>query len=72
MLSPHVVLSSLSHEASGGTPEPAITRIAPPKRRFLDCKAYDLRLSEINELLIEYKRVVDALYALDVFEEEGQ
>ena len=49
---------------------PTPPKIAPPKKRFLDCKAYDLRLSEINELLIEYKRVVDALYAFDGFEDD--
>lgn len=43
-------------------------RAAPAKQRFLEGSAYDLRLSEINELLSEYRRVVAALTALDGFE----
>jgi len=43
-------------------------KIAPAKKRFLECSAYDLRLSEINELLTEYRRVVGALNDLDGFD----
>ena len=43
-------------------------KVAPAKKRFLDCSAYDLRLSEVNELLAEYRRVVSALSELDGFD----
>jgi hypothetical protein len=44
-------------------------RIPPPNQRFLEAAADDLRLSEVKELLREYKRVVDGLRAMGGFEE---
>lgn len=48
---------------------PVLTRIAPPNQRFLEAAADDLRLSEVKELLREYKRVVDGMRAVGGFEE---
>lgn len=48
---------------------PIIPRIAPPNLRFLDAVADDLRLSEVKELLCEYRRVVEGLRAVGGFEE---
>jgi len=44
-------------------------KIAPPLEKFLECQAGDLRISEVAELLQEYRRVVDGLRALNGFEE---
>ncbi|KAI0306035.1 hypothetical protein B0F90DRAFT_1814842 [Multifurca ochricompacta] len=48
---------------------PVPVRIAPPNQRFLDMVADDFRLSEVRELLREYKRVVEGLRAMGGFEE---
>lgn len=44
-------------------------RIAPPLIRFLECDEADLRLSEVGELLREYRRVVEGMRAIGGFEE---
>lgn len=44
-------------------------RIAPPNQRFLEAAADDLRLSEVKELLREYKRIVEGLRTMGGFEE---
>lgn len=49
----------------GGPP----IRIAPPPARFLECDERDLRLSEVGELLREYRRVVEGMRAIGGFEE---
>ena len=48
---------------------PVLTRIAPPNQRFLEAAADDLRLSEVKELLREYKRVVEGIRAMGGFDE---
>ncbi|KAH9992727.1 hypothetical protein BJV74DRAFT_950918 [Russula compacta] len=48
---------------------PVPPRIAPPNQRFLEAAADDLRLSEVKELLREYKRVVEGLRAIGGFDE---
>ncbi|KDQ50153.1 hypothetical protein JAAARDRAFT_42332 [Jaapia argillacea MUCL 33604] len=48
---------------------PITLRIAPPKQRFLECTEDDLRVSEVGELLREYKRLVEGVRALGVFDE---
>ncbi|KAI9464818.1 hypothetical protein F5148DRAFT_999971 [Russula earlei] len=48
---------------------PLLARIAPPNQRFLEATADDLRLSEVKELLYEYKRVVEGLRAMGGFDE---
>jgi hypothetical protein len=46
-----------------------LPRIPPPSQRFLEAAADDLRLSEVKELLREYKRVVEGLRAVGGFDE---
>jgi hypothetical protein len=48
---------------------PVLPRIAAPNQRFLEAAADDLRLSEVKELLREYRRVVEGLRAVGGFEE---
>ncbi|KAI0313200.1 hypothetical protein OF83DRAFT_1065909 [Amylostereum chailletii] len=48
---------------------PVSMRVAPPNKRFLECAEDDLRLSEVRELLREYKRVVEAMRAMGGFDE---
>ncbi|KAH9066529.1 hypothetical protein EDB87DRAFT_1678405 [Lactarius vividus] len=54
---------------SSRAPSPIPLRIAPPNQRFLEAAADDLRLSEVRELLREYKRVVEGLRTMGGFEE---
>ncbi|KAF4611263.1 hypothetical protein D9613_006599 [Agrocybe pediades] len=42
-------------------------RLAPPKQRFMECTPDDLRLSEVGELLREYRRLVEGIKAVDGF-----
>jgi hypothetical protein len=44
-------------------------KIPAPSDKFLECQAGDLRISEVAELLQEYRRVVDGMRALNGFEE---
>ncbi|KIM32906.1 hypothetical protein M408DRAFT_14499 [Serendipita vermifera MAFF 305830] len=44
-------------------------RIAAPSDKFMDCQPGDLRISEVAELLQEYRRVVEGMRALNGFEE---
>ncbi|KAH9175901.1 hypothetical protein EDB89DRAFT_1942560 [Lactarius sanguifluus] len=53
---------------SSRAPSPIPLRIAPPNQRFLEAAADDLRLSEVKELLREYKRVVEGLRTMGGFE----
>ncbi|KZS94535.1 hypothetical protein SISNIDRAFT_453467 [Sistotremastrum niveocremeum HHB9708] len=55
---------------SSRSPSPIKIRIAPPKTRFLECTVDDLRLSEVGDLLQEYRRVVEGLQAMDGFTEK--
>ena len=48
---------------------PVLLRIAPPNQRFLEAAVDDLRLSEVKELLREYKRVVEGMRAMGGFDE---
>lgn len=57
--------SPLSSRASSPVP----MRIAPPVQRFLECSEEDLRLSEIKDLLQEYRRVVEGMRALGGFQD---
>ncbi|PBK86415.1 hypothetical protein ARMGADRAFT_1169145 [Armillaria gallica] len=42
--------------------------LAPPNKRFLDCEVDDLKMSEVAELLREYRRVVEGVRAIGGFE----
>ncbi|KAH8103910.1 hypothetical protein BXZ70DRAFT_923313 [Cristinia sonorae] len=61
--SSHTPLSS-----RGGSP--IAIRISPPNPRFLECTVDDLRVSEVGELLKEYKRLVEAVRAMGGFHDE--
>ncbi|KAI8985598.1 hypothetical protein BD414DRAFT_59587 [Trametes punicea] len=49
---------------------PIAIRIAPPNKRFLSCTEDDIKVSEVGELLREYKRLVEAVRAMGGFNEE--
>ncbi|KAJ8694979.1 hypothetical protein PTI98_007609 [Pleurotus ostreatus] len=44
-------------------------RLAPPNPRFLQCTEGDLKISEIGELLREYRRLANGIRAVGGFEE---
>ena len=48
-------------------PSPVAIRIAPPNPRFLACTEDDIKVSEVGELLREYKRMAEAVKALGGF-----
>ncbi|KAI0063996.1 hypothetical protein BV25DRAFT_1823488 [Artomyces pyxidatus] len=54
---------------SSGTQSPVAIRIAPPNKRFLECTEDDIKVSEVKDLLREYRRIVDGLRAMGGFEE---
>jgi len=47
---------------------PLQLRLAPPKKRFIECTPDDLRLSEVGELLREYRRLVEGIRAVGGFD----
>ncbi|KAL0573221.1 hypothetical protein V5O48_008741 [Marasmius crinis-equi] len=55
------------------SPAPLTLRLAPPKKRFLECTSADeLRLKDVAELLTEYRRIVDGVRSVGGFvEDEG-
>lgn len=64
--------SLLPPHRQNGTPSvgsPPIERIPPPNPRFIHSSAEDLRINEIPALLVEYRRVVDALRAMGGFQD---
>ncbi|PPQ92317.1 hypothetical protein CVT25_008523 [Psilocybe cyanescens] len=58
-------ISPVSSRAASPIP----LRLPPPKQRFLDCTPDDLRLSEVGELLREYRRLVEGIRTVGGFEE---
>ncbi|KAI0029181.1 hypothetical protein K488DRAFT_56987 [Vararia minispora EC-137] len=60
----------LDTPVSSRAASPSPIRIAPPNKRFLECSEDDLRMSEVRELLHEYRRVVDALQKVGGFAED--
>ncbi|KAF8884076.1 hypothetical protein CPB84DRAFT_1850791 [Gymnopilus junonius] len=48
---------------------PMSLRLPPPKQRFMECTPDDLRLSEVGELLREYRRLVEGVRAAGGFDE---
>ncbi|KAH9921737.1 uncharacterized protein BXZ73DRAFT_51674 [Epithele typhae] len=48
---------------------PISIRIAPPNSRFMTCAEDDLRVSEVGELLREYRRLVETVRAMGGFGE---
>lgn len=55
--------------SSSRAPSPIPVRIAPPIQRFLECSEEDLRVSEVRELLREYRRVVEGMRVMGGFQE---
>ncbi|KAG6884291.1 hypothetical protein C0993_012436 [Termitomyces sp. T159_Od127] len=54
------------------SPEPQARsplRLAPPITRFVECSAGELRLSEVDELLRDYRRLVEGIRAVKGFDE---
>ncbi|KAG6820412.1 hypothetical protein H0H93_000658 [Arthromyces matolae] len=55
------------------SPEPttarAHLRLAPPIARFLECSVGDLKLSEVSELLNDYRRLVEGIRGVKGFDE---
>ncbi|CAL1715405.1 unnamed protein product [Somion occarium] len=49
---------------------PVAIRISPPNPRFLECTVDDLKLSEVGELLREYKRLAEAVRAMGGFHDD--
>ncbi|KAI0675975.1 hypothetical protein C8Q78DRAFT_1066580 [Trametes maxima] len=49
---------------------PIAIRISPPNNRFLTCTEDDIKVSEVGELLREYKRLAEAVRAMGGFHEE--
>lgn len=47
---------------------PVVLRLAPPIQRFVECTPDDLRLSEVGELLRDYRRLVEGIRAVGGFE----
>ncbi|CCM02617.1 uncharacterized protein FIBRA_04720 [Fibroporia radiculosa] len=56
--------------ASSRAASPIAIRISPPNPRFLACTEDDIRVSEVGELLREYKRLVEAVRAMGGFHED--
>lgn len=49
---------------------PIAIRISPPNSRFLECTEDDIKVSEVGELLREYKRMVEAVRAMGGFHQD--
>jgi hypothetical protein len=46
-----------------------LAQLPPPNRRFLECTEQDIKVSEVGELLHEYRRLVEAVRSIGGFEE---
>ena len=68
-LVPAVLRNANETPISSRVPSPVPGRIAPPVQRFLECNEEDLRVSEIRDLLREYRRVVEGMRAMGGFQE---
>jgi hypothetical protein len=44
-------------------------RLPPPNKRFVECHEDDLKISEVSELLREYKQLVESVRAVGGFDE---
>ncbi|KAI0742030.1 hypothetical protein C8Q80DRAFT_1221824 [Daedaleopsis nitida] len=49
---------------------PIAIRISPPNARFMNCTEDDIKVSEVGELLREYKRLAEAVRAMGGFHED--
>ncbi|KAG1722836.1 uncharacterized protein EDB91DRAFT_1174108 [Suillus paluster] len=55
--------------ASSRAPSPISMRLPAPNKRFTECTEDDLKVSEVGELLREYKRLVEGVRAMGGFDE---
>ncbi|EED81888.1 predicted protein [Postia placenta Mad-698-R] len=55
---------------SSRAPSPIAIRISPPNPRFMNATEDDIKVSEVGELLREYKRLVETVRAMGGFHEE--
>ncbi|KAH9849874.1 hypothetical protein C2E23DRAFT_736274 [Lenzites betulinus] len=69
MVPPHPPKQAESPSSSRAQ-SPITIRISPPNSRFLTCSEDDLKVSEVGELLREYKRLAEAVRAMGGFHEE--
>ncbi|KAH9933442.1 uncharacterized protein B0H18DRAFT_983709 [Fomitopsis serialis] len=56
--------------ASSRAASPIAIRVSPPNPRFLACTEDDIKVSEVGELLREYKRLAEAIRAMGGFNDE--
>ncbi|KAG2136104.1 uncharacterized protein EDB93DRAFT_1254091 [Suillus bovinus] len=59
----------LDSPTSSRAPSPISIRLPAPSKRFMECAEDDLRVSEVAELLREYRRLVEGVRALGAFDE---
>ncbi|RDX50836.1 hypothetical protein OH76DRAFT_1481912 [Lentinus brumalis] len=70
LVPPHGAPKHVESPTSSRAPSPVSIRISPPNARFMTCTADDLKVSEVGELLREYKRLAEAVRAMGGFHEE--
>ncbi|OBZ66399.1 hypothetical protein A0H81_13569 [Grifola frondosa] len=63
------VLTRYESPVSSRAASPIAIRISPPNPRFLTCSEDDIKVSEVGELLREYKRLAEAVRAMGGFHE---
>ncbi|KAI0796140.1 hypothetical protein C8Q75DRAFT_745384 [Abortiporus biennis] len=56
--------------ASSRAASPVAIRISPPNPRFMECTEDNIKVSEVGELLREYKRLVEAVRAMGGFHDD--
>ncbi|RPD76245.1 hypothetical protein L226DRAFT_460479 [Lentinus tigrinus ALCF2SS1-7] len=70
LVPPHGVPKHVESPTSSRAQSPVAIRISPPNARFMACTEDDIKVSEVGELLREYKRLVEAVRAMGGFYEE--
>jgi len=60
--------SNLRFGAAAAAAGSHVLRLAPPNKRFMECTPDDLRVSEVGELLREYRRLVEGVSAVGGFD----
>lgn len=66
---PNAVANRFDTPDSSRVASPTPMRIAPPHKRFMECSVDDLRVSEVGDLLMEYRRLAEGLKAIGGFDE---
>lgn len=57
------------YEDDTTAPSVPVLKLAPPRKRFMECTPDDLKLSEVGELLRDYRRLVEGISAAGGFAE---